>query len=466
MASKRESWSSHLGFIFAAIGSAVGLGTLWMFPYITGQNGGGLFVFLYFFFTFFIGIPVFIAELLLGRQSRRGAVGTFIHFAHNKPAWKLIGWMGVLSSFLIMTYYSVVAGWGLNYVLMSLNQFWMNLSTKEIANVFSILEQSGDISLFWHFIFTGLTGLVVYQGVRKGIEYWSRIMTSILIIILIGLLCYSITLDGFAEAFRFIFYPDTTKLKPSGALEALGLAFFTLSLSQGIMITYGSYMQSNNNIPKISGIVAIMNVVVSLFAALMIFPIIFTFTASCSTQAGPGLVFKTLPIIFSQLKSGALIISTTFFILFVFTGLTSAVALIEVITANFIDLYDWPRKKTVIFISLTAYVCGIPSALSASKSFFPEWTEMYGISFFETVSSFVATWLLPIGGFLFSLFVGWVVKTEDLYKEFMQGSHNKKWLFNIWIFIIRWIIPFSTIIILIYKSGIINFDKIGLSINK
>ena len=315
MQKQREHWSTHLGFIFAAAGSAIGLGTLWKFPYVTGENGGGLFVLIYILCVFFIGVPVFVAELVLGRRAQRGAVGIFATLSNNSAVWKGVGWMGVASSFLIMSYYSILSGWGLNYVFMSLNQFYVGKSAQQIGDVFNTLTASGDITIFWHFIFTALTVAVVYPGVRHGIEYWSKFMTSGLLILLIGLGLYSMTLDGFGKAVHFIFYPDLAKFKPSGALEALGLSFFTLSLGQGIMLTYGSYMRNSEDIPKTSGIIGLMIILISLLAALTIFPIIFTF--GFSPEAGRGLVFKTLPVLFAKLP-GALLISTTFFILFRF----------------------------------------------------------------------------------------------------------------------------------------------------
>ncbi len=329
MQKQREHWSTHLGFILAAAGSAIGLGTLWKFPYVTGQNGGGVFVLIYILCTFLIGIPVFMAELILGRKAQRGAVGIFDTLAHHSVIWKAAGWLGVISSFLIMSFYSVVAGWGLNYVLMSLNEFYVDRSAQDLETIFASLETAGDISLFWHFAFMALTVALVYPGVRHGIEYWSRFMTTGLLVMLVCLCAYSVTLDGFGQAVRFIFYPDLAKFKPSAALEALGLSFFTLSLGQGIMLTYGSYMRPTEDIPKTGFIIGFMIIIVSLLAGLMIFPIIFTF--GFAPEAGPGLVFKTLPLLFSKLP-GALIISTTFFTLFVFTALTSSVAMVEVIT--------------------------------------------------------------------------------------------------------------------------------------
>jgi neurotransmitter:Na+ symporter, NSS family len=461
MKKQREHWGSQIGFVMAAAGSAIGLGTLWLFPYTAGKNGGGLFVLLYFCLVLLIGVPLLIAELVIGRRSQKGAVCTFTTLHKSNSGWKLIGWLGVGASFLIMSYYSVIAGWGLNYILMSLNQFWEGRSAEEIHEVFNTLRSSGDITLFWHFIFTLLTTLVVYQGVRKGIEHWSRIMTSGLLVLLIALVTYSVTLDGFTDALHFIFYPDFARFKPSGALEALGLSLYTLSLAQGIMITYGSYMKTSDNIPKTAGIIGSMIILIGIMASTMIFTIIFTYSSDphAAEHVGPGLVYQTLPVIFSHMHSGSLIISTAFFVMLVFAGLTSAVPLIEVITANFIDLYGWPRKRTVMFVAAATFIFGIPSALTGCRGIFANWEVIYGLNFFDTMVSLVGTWLLPIGGCLFSIFVGWVLDKKVVYEAFMAGT-TYKCLFAPWRFLLRWVIPLATLLILLCKSNIIDIDML------
>lgn len=454
MQKQREHWSSHLGFILAAAGSAIGLGTLWKFPYVTGENGGGVFVFIYILCTFLIGIPVFIAELILGRKAQRGAVGIFANLANNSVAWKTAGWLGVASSFLIMSFYSVLAGWGLNYVFMSLSQFYENMTAEQISGVFDILSSSADITLFWHFMFTALTAAVVYRGIRQGIEYWSKFMTIGLLIILVGLCLFAITLDGFWKGVEFIFYPDFSRFKPSAAIQALGLAFFTLSLGQGIMLTYGSYMKKGEDIPKTALIIGVMIVLASLLAGLMIFPIIFTF--GFAPEGGPGLVFKTLPVLFSQLP-GALFISTAFFILFVFTALTSAVALIEVVAANFTDLLGWSRQKAVIVVAISCFLFGIPSALSNTNTLFANWPAIYGKTFFETIDDIVSLWFLPIGGLMVAIFTGWVLDKEIGKSEFMSGTQYV-WLWRPWLFFIRWVAPVGIVFIILQQSKLIDID--------
>lgn len=455
MKTQREHWGSYFGLIMAAAGSAIGLGTLWKFPYVTGENGGGLFVIIYIVCTLFIGIPLFMGELIIGRKAQRAAVGSFAELSSPGSNWRAVGWLGVLSSFLILSYYSVVSGWGLNYVFLSLVQFYQNRTPAEIASVFDQLYVSGDISLFWHLIFMLVTIGVVYQGVRKGIEYWSRILTVALLVLLIGLFAYSTSLDGFSQGLRFIFYPDFAKFSPSSALEALGLAFFTMSLGQGIIITYGSYMKHSDDIPRTAFIIGSMVIVISLLAAMTIFPMIFSF--GFQPQEGFGLVFKTLPVLFAQMP-GSLLVSSTFFILLVFTALTSAVALLEVVAANFIDLFDWSRSKAVWISGAAAFLLGIPSALSGSQGIFSAWQELYGKNFFLTIDALVSTWLLPLCGLFTALFVGWRMDSVKRIEEYLSGTRLSS-LYSIWLFFIRWIAPAAILLIILQKSGIIDIDK-------
>ena len=454
MQKAREHWSSHLGFILAAAGSAIGLGTLWKFPYVAGENGGGIFVLIYLLCTLFIGVPIFIAELILGRRAQRGAVGVFIALSNNSTVWKTAGWLGVLSSFLIMSYYSVIGGWGLNYILMSILQSYKGMSAQEVNHLFDLIYTSADITLFWHFMFTLIVVLLVLPGVKQGIEYWSKFMMSGLLVMLVGLFIYATTMDGFPEAVNFLLSPDYSRFKPSGALEALGLSFFTLSLGQGIMLTYGSYMRKTEDIPKTGLIIGSMIIVVAILAGLMIFPIIFTF--GFSPQEGRGLVFKTLPLLFSKLPA-ALFISTTFFILFVFAALSSAIAFVEVVAANIIDLMGWSRKKAVLTVGIACFVFGIPSALSGTNVIFENWPAIFGKTFFATIDDLVSVWLLPIAGLMISLYAGWFFDRKDSEEEFSSGS-TLKGLFSVWLFFIRWVAPVAIIMIMLQQSGVINFD--------
>ncbi|HEY4831153.1 MAG TPA: sodium-dependent transporter, partial [Waddliaceae bacterium] len=370
----RENWGSRLGFLMATAGSAIGLGSLWKFPYVTGENGGGFFILAYLIFTFFIGVPIFMAELLIGRSASRAPVGAFAELSGSQRNWRMLGWSCGLATLLILSYYSVVAGWALNYALMSLLNFTQGKTPEEISQVFDLLYTAGDINLLWNFLFLGITTGIVYRGIRKGIEFWSKMLTPALMIILVILFLYATTLEGFSQAFSFIFRPDVSKLSPSGFLQALGLACFTLSIGMGIIITYGSYMRKNDDIPKTSFTVASMTILVSILAALMIFPIIFTF--HFSPQEGPGLLFKTLPVLFSKLP-GTVLLSTTFFILVVFAALTSTISVMEVLVATVTEVFGWSRAKGALIVGAAVFILGIPSALSGSGGIFASWSTMY-----------------------------------------------------------------------------------------
>lgn len=456
MSAVREHWSSKIGFLFAAVGSAIGLGVLWKFPYVTGENGGGLFLLSYVVCVLLIGIPVLIAELMIGRSSQRAAIGAFATLSSRKADWKIAGWFGVISSFLIMSFYSVIAGFGMSYILMSLNGFYKGLTAIEVANRFDILASAGGITIFWHFLFTLITMRIVLGGVRKGIEYWAKIMTKALFVILLVLFIYSTQLEGFSKAAAFIFSPNIEKFNFSSVLEALGLAFFTLSLGQGIMISYGSYMKNEDSIPQMAAIVGASVIFVAVLIALTIFPIVFTFDFAPSE--GPGLVFKTLPYLFAQLP-GSLVISTVFFILFVFTALTSSIPFVEVVATNLMELLGWGRKKAVIIVACSTFVFGIPSALAFSGGIFPEWSTIYGKNFLTTIDQLVSNWIIPIGGLLTTIFVGWIMEKRVIH---MQNKEEVKWnyFWKIWFFFMRYVIPTFIILIILQQGGIIDFNSL------
>ncbi len=451
----REHWSSHFGLIMAAAGSAIGLGTLWRVPYLTGEHGGGAFFLVYLLCILVVGVPIFIAELLIGRRTKHAPVLAFQALDHPQSRWRIAGWLSVASSFLIMSYYSVIAGFGLNYFFMSLNQFWTDKTSEEISRTFDILTASGDICLFWHLVFTAITASIVYHGIRKGIENTTRIVTSSLLVLLCSFFAYNCTLPGFAEAYRFILTPNISALTPSAILEALGLAFFTLSLGQGIMITYGSYMRRDDDIPKTALIIAAMVCCVALISAFSIFPTIFTFHQS--PRGGFGLIFKTLPMLFASLP-GALLISAFFFLLFVFAALGAAIALTEVIVATFIDLYGWPRKKVTLAVGASTFLFGIPSALSGSSTLFANWSLLYGSTFIETIDHITAAWLLPTSGFLLCLFAGHHISHAIAKEEFCSHS-ALRFLFVPWLFFIRYITPACILFIFLERTGCLNLVR-------
>ena len=455
MSKTHEHWASRLGFIMATAGSAVGLGSLWRFPYIAGENGGGAFVLLYLLFTFGIGLPVFIGELIIGRKTQKSAVLGYAEMTGGSSNWRILGWLNVITCLIILSYYSVVSGWCLSYSLMSLNQFTLGKNPAEIKQTFDTLFASPGINILWFALFLLMNVGIIMSGVRKGIEHWSKILMPALFIILIGLFCYSLTLPGFNEAFKFVFVPNFAKLSASAVLNALGMAFFTLSVSLGIIVTYGSYMHREDNIPYNSFIITIMTVFVSLIAALITFPIVFS--ANLPPESGPGLVFQTLPILFAQIPAAKLI-STVFFLLLLFAALTSTMSLLEVLVANVIEVWEISRKKATFLAASLTFIVGIPSALSGSKTLFPQWEAIYGKNFFDTVSYLTASWFMPLAGLFVTILIGWKMKRADALEEFGHGCVHK-FFAKPWLFLIKWVCPAIVLIIILQESGLLNFMR-------
>ena len=455
MSKIHEHWGSRLGFIMATAGSAVGLGSLWRFPYMAGANGGGAFIILYLIFTFVIGFPVFLGEIVIGRKSQRSAVMAYSELSNGSQNWRILGWVNVLTSLLILSVYCVIAGWALSYTLMSLNQFTAGKTAAQISQVFDTLFTSPGINIFWFALYLAINVGIVMSGVRKGIEHWSKILMPALFAILIGLFIYATTLSGFEEAARFIFVPRWDLLTPTAILNALGMAFFTLSVGFGIIITYGSYMQKEEDIPKNGLIIAAMTIFVSLIAAMTIFPIVFTF--GLPPQEGPGLLFKTLPVLFSQMPA-SLLISTIFFALVLFAAITSSISLLEVLVANAMEVFGITRKKAAIGAALITFVLGVPSALAGSKWLFPNWEIIYGRNFFDTIDYLVSSWLAPFAGLFATIFIGWRWKKQTSLEEFSSGTKSR-WLALPWFYSVKYVAPVAVIIIILQQAGLLNFIK-------
>ena len=338
---------------------------------------------------------------------------------------------------------------------MSLNQFYVGKTTEQIRQTFEVLSTSPGISVFWFALFLLINVGIVFSGIRKGIEHWSKILMPGLFLILVALFIYATTLPGFGEAVRFIFVPDWSKLTGSAILNALGMALFTLSIGLGINVTYGSYMQNDENIPYNGFLIAIITVFVSLIAALTIFPIVFSF--GLEAEGGPGLIFQTLPVLFAKLPA-SILISTIFFALVLFAALTSTIALLEVLVANFMEIFDWKRKKAALISSALTFIVGIPSALSGANAIFPTWKLIYGKDFFSTMDYLTASWFMPITALFTAIFIGWRMKKSEIYGEFTQGA-KRAWVVKPWLFMVRWVAPIAVIIIILQEAGIIHFGK-------
>lgn len=456
MSTKHEHWSSKVGFILATAGSAIGLGSLWRFPYVAGDNGGGAFVLLYLLFTFLIGLPVMIAELGLGRLTQKSAIESYGSGHNTSSNWRMLGWLNFITSFIILSYYSVVSGWSLSYCIMSLNNFSAGKTPQEIREVFTTLSSAPGISVFWLALFLLINAGIVHSGIRKGIERWSKILMPTLFIFLIAIFLYSITLSGFTKALHFVFSPDFSKLSASSILVALGMAFFTLSVGLGILITYGSYMTPKENIPYNSTLIAIMTVAVSLLAAMTIFPIVFTY--GFPAEGGPGLVFQTLPVIFAKMPA-TILISTIFFALLLFAALTSTISLLEVLVANLMELFGLTRMKATIYATTATFLLAIPSALSSSKALLGNWKVIYGKSFFDTLDFITTSWMMPFAALFAIIFIAYKMHKKTLVDS-VRVSVKSQWIINPWYWSLKIVAPIAIILIILTEAGILDLSAL------
>jgi NSS family neurotransmitter:Na+ symporter len=576
---KRGAWGSRAGFILAAAGSAVGLGNIWKFPYITGENGGGLFVLIYLACIAFVGVPIMMAEIMIGRAAQKQPIVAFETLQGGRTGWAAVGWLGVLSGFIILSYYIVVAGWALDFTLKSVVGFtkpiqqeaaqvaseyrattsleamktrltsaraarkakvevttlrgeaskavWTRYKrfdaalqkaseteaarnilledaelaaavhqiealNKRVAEVkkraaaaakadidklsdrqirdqaetrerrrvigekvtatFIGLAKDGWTSVFWAALFMLVTILVVSGGISGGIERACKVLMPVLIGIMLVMVIYGMFLPGFGEAVSFVFKPDASRLKASGVLEALGHAFFTLSLGMGAMITYGSYQKEKGQLVGQSLVIAGIDTAVALLACLMMFPIVFTYGQEAS--AGPGLVFISMPLAFAELGTGGMLLSILFFGLLVFAALTSAISLLEVVASYFIDQKGWTRKRAAWLLGGAIFAFSVPSAFAMDDGgLFKSWEPGFGKNFFDTADYLASNWMLPLGGLLISIYAGWVMpaKMRDAELEGAAPVLTKGWLL-----LVRWVAPVLVVLVLLQKVGFID----------
>ena len=449
----RPLWGSRLGFILAAAGSAVGLGNIWKFPYIAGNNGGGAFVLVYLICITFIGLPILIAELMIGRHTRKNAIGAFIALEHKKSWWRTPGWVSVSAAFIISSYYSVVAGWTLDYVYRAIIGSFNTKDTSVIEGMFGNLIANGPRQIGWHLLFSLLCLAIVIGGIQKGIERWNKILMPALVILLTLLFINGMLSPGAQQGLEFMFSPDFAKLTPGSILEALGHSFFTLSLGMAAMITYGSYLKQDEDLFSAGFRIAALDTVIAIMAGLAIFPIVFT--VGMAPAAGPGLIFKTIPVVFSQIPGGA-VLAVAFFLLLAFAALTSNISLIEAQVAYLIDERCWSRKKATWTIASVTFLVGIPTALSYNV--LADWHLIGDRSFFDSADLIASNYLLPIAGLLISIYVGWFWNSENEKEELL--SSNNGWIYPLWHWLIRYVAPLAVAVVLYFKmeeAGLLRY---------
>jgi len=447
-------WSSRLVFVLAATGSAVGLGNIWKFPYITGENGGGAFVLVYLGCIAIIGIPIMMAEILLGRRGRQSPINTMTALARESgcsPRWGWLGWLGVAAGFLIMSFYSVVAGWALAYVLEAVSGNFVGLDGDSAGAKFGALLANPGETTFWHTVFTAMTMVVVARGVRSGIERAVRILMPMLFVLLVLLLGYAINTGYFTDGLVFLFRPDFAKLTADGVLVALGHAFFTLSLGMGAIMVYGSYMPQKASITTTTLIIALMDTLVALLAGMAIFPIVYA--NGLTPSAGPGLVFVSLPIAFGEMPGG-LLFGTLFFVLLSFAAWTSAISLLEPAVAFLVENRGMKRTRATLLIAITTWLLGLLTVMS-----FAGWKfsfEFAGATktdgFFDILDILTTNFMLPLGGLAIALFAGWAMKRAAVMEELGSGDNLG---FRLWYLLIRYVSPVAVVILFLHTLKVL-----------
>lgn len=446
----RATFGSKLGVIMATVGCAVGLGNIWRFPYMIGQNGGAAFLAIYIICIILLGLPVMLSEFFIGRYTRKNAAGAFKVLAPGTK-WSLIGYNGVLASFLILGFYSVVAGWTLEYIIQAVTGSLSDKAPEVFAQDFKLFSTEIFRPILWTVTFIGLTHFIVVSGVKEGIERTSKVMMPILFLILLALCIRSVTLPNASEGLYFLFKPDFSKITSAVVLSAMGQAFFSLSIGMGCLITYSSYFSKDTKMQITALQVTILDTLVAVMAGIMIFPAVFSF--GIAPTAGPELVFITLPNIFQQLPMGA-IWSLVFFLLLALAALTSTISLHEVATAYVHEEYQITRTKAAWFVSGGVMVLGIISSLSIG--IWKEYT-LFGLTFFDLLDYLTAKIMLPFGGMLICIYLGNRVDRKILKEELTNKGTVPFYFFNTYAFFMKYIAPIAIGMIFLNELGIIQW---------
>tara|TARA_Y100000768_G_scaffold376198_1_gene347975 strand:- start:7712 stop:9133 length:1422 start_codon:yes stop_codon:yes gene_type:complete len=467
-------WSSKLLFIFAATGSAVGLGNIWKFPYMTADSGGGAFVLIYIASVIFLALPIMCAEILIGKRGKQNPVNSLrtlsseasIYYEKEPDVtlnrtttvkkqfedndifsnWEVVGWMGILAGIFILSFYSVIAGWTLSYIIKSITGSFYLITAAGASAKFESLISDPEKLVLWHTIFMILTCYIVSKGIKSGIESAIKFLIPGLFLILIALAIYASYLSGFSEAMTYFFVADFNKINSDVVLSAMGMAFFSLSIGMGSLMIYGSYLPDDTSIFQVSTAVAFSDTLVAILAGIIIFPIVFTYNLDPNT-AGPGLIFETLPIAFGAMDFGT-IIATAFFILLFFAAITSSISLIEPAITFVIEKYSISRVYATNLLGFITWFLGIFTVLSFNHlSDF----KIFGMTIFDNLDYLTSKIMLPLGGLLMALFVGYVMNKLIVFNELKGNSNFIKYF---WYMLLKVLSPI--LIIMIFVEGIIS----------
>ncbi len=450
MTQHRSAWRSRWTFMLATAGSAIGLGNIWKLPYMIGVNGGSAFVMVFIACILFVGIPLMMTEILLGRRAQKNPYNGMQTLAAEAKAshyWKYLGGMGMLTGLLILGFYSVIGGWVLSFIAEAAKGSFTNVDASQATENFNSLLASPFTLLFWHTVFMCLTMGVVAHGVNSGLERANNILIPALFAILLILLGYSMSVGDMKAAYHFMFSLDFSKITPVAVLSALGHAFFSLSLGMGAVMVYGSYLQRNVSIARTTIYIALADTMLGLLIGLAIYSLVFA--NHLEPNAGPGLIFQTLPIAFGHMPWGSLI-GTLFFMLVAFAAWTSAISLVEPAIAWTVENTAVPRKTVAWILGLLVWILGVAVVLS-----FNQWQDIkivFGLNIFETLDKLTSTILLPLGGFLMAVFAGYFMRKSHVQEELNLNDQN----FKLWRFTNNYISPIAIIAVFLYLFGIVS----------
>ena len=439
---EHAQWSSSFGFVLAAVGSAVGLGNIWKFPYMVGESGGSAFVIAYLFCIALVGFPILVAEWLIGRRGQKNPINSFADVAASEGksrSWGIVGATGILGGFLILSFYSVIGGWALNYITKVGTGSFTGQDSDSVAATFdSMLASAGTLTI-WHTVFMIITALIVGIGVTRGIENTAKILMPLLGVILFVIVGYNVMNGGFGEAVSYLFAPDLSKLTADVMLAALGHAFFTLSIGMGIMVAYGSYLGREVNLLKTARTVVILDTVIALAAGLAIFPIIFS--NGLDPASGPGLIFVSLPIAFGSMGAGT-IIGTLFFLLITFAAVTSSISLLEPTVEFLEERTSMSRTVSTIVASTVIWLLGIAALLS-----FNLWSDftIMGNGIFDILDKITSKFMLPLTGLAAIVFLGWKMDQNSIQQEL--GLSNGAW--QLWQVVAKFVAPIAVVVVFI-----------------
>lgn len=438
----RDGFGSKIGIIAAAAGSAVGLGNIYRFPCELGNNGGGAFLLVYLLIVLCLGVPVMLSEFVIGRKTQKNPIGAF-KMLRPKSAWPLVGYMGVACALVIMAFYSTVAGWTLEYVVKAVGNQFQGKELSVIEQEFADFHNLGWKNVLWQVVFIFMTGFVVFKGVANGIEKYSKILMPLLVLILIVLAIRSVTLPGAGEGLAFLFKPDFSKITGSVLISALGQAFFSLSMGMGVLITYGSYIKKTDNMTTTALSVTMSDTLVAVLAGIVIFPAAFSF--GVRPEAGMGLVFSTIPMIFNQM-AGGYFFCIIFFVLLAVAALTSTISLLEVIVAYLVEEVHVTRRWATVIASVACILVGVFASLSLKDT---SALRVGGKSFFDFLDFLSANIFLPVGALLIVIFVGWIMGKSKFFDEITNEGQLKLSIKTLIYFIIKFLAPLAIAVIFI-----------------